>query len=61
VDGRHEGDDGCVRWLGHTPLPLGAYGKPHPSGCGFLAYGVWWFGFLSKINLIFSDNFVGGF
>ena len=39
MDGRHEDGDRCVRWLGRTPLtPLGAYGKPHPSGCGFLAY-----------------------
>ena len=25
----------------HTTNPIrGALGKPHPSGCGFLAYGV---------------------
>ena len=29
----------CDGWGTHHPTPLGAYGKPHPSGCGFLAYG----------------------
>ena len=28
----------CDGWGTHHPTPLGAYGKPHPSGCGFLAY-----------------------
>ena len=27
----------CDGW-GTYQTPLGAYGKPHPSGCGFLAY-----------------------
>jgi len=34
----------CDGWGTHHPRgkaqtnPFGAYGKPHPSGCGFLAY-----------------------
>jgi hypothetical protein len=51
----------CDGWGTHHPTPLGAYGKPHPSGCGFLAYGVGCGYFCVKINLIFPDNFVGGF
>jgi len=42
---------------------VGAYGKPHPSGCGFLAYGVLRRGLsvrrVVKINLILLGNFVG--
>jgi hypothetical protein len=37
---------------------VGAYGKPHPSGCGFLAYGLS-VRRVVKINLILLGNFVG--